>query len=189
MFELLTFTGLLTANLQSVSPWRGHPVPTGKDRLSFNLNRSFLLDGVLPVADREAAVTLQVFSDWLRHPPAAWTTASWIRRQRDWHAYADGGLCWVFPAYWSNVLERLAPRVSLDSLRMIAAEWCIESVRDLIAKHLEAQRLAINIWPPAWPAWKHDHAAWDELEGLARDGKIDAEVDRILDQRRLPTLG
>lgn len=94
---------------------------------------------------------------WLSHPPAARTSAAFIKREIDWHCSKDGWLCVGLPDEWRDELagEALHPGTTPEELMDMAATWSLASTDSLISRHLIAARYGIKEWPDEWAQWAH----------------------------------
>lgn len=107
-------------------------------------------------SNQHVQVTYEVGSDWLQRPPVARANCSFLKRELDWHVFADGSLCYVLGEQWQEELNR----AYLDNYRSnkvlgLAAGWCLSAVDSLLVRHLIGRRLGLIRWPPEWADWRH----------------------------------
>lgn len=75
----------------------------------------------------------------------------------EWHVNVGGSLCYVLNEQWCDFLRPIYENDS-DLLIEVASRFCIDNVRYLLVRHLEAYRYRLTHWDPVWPAWAHGSA-------------------------------
>lgn len=169
---LLSFAWEMRHYVTSMSPWRSRPGPL----LSF--------DGTIRVSDVNVVCSFEIDWEWSSIPPSVACREDWIRREVDWHAFSDGRLCWVYPHLWRDVIYGIKRSLPADCVLQMAVYWCVEHSSSLIAKHLEADRMAYGgKWPKEWDAWAHGDAATPEYEEAKRKGKVNRVIQSLLAKR------
>ena len=152
----LTFTGEIHGRLLPPREIGGGTVgSSGKNR--------WFTSGLLPLnahgedGKTKVQLTILVGSDWIKVPPYAICHEKFIRRETDWHAYPDGGLCYVLQMKWKDRLENIFEKRPNEISYLIdyGATWLLASVDSLISRHLLANRHGIEVWPKAWEAYAH----------------------------------
>ncbi len=132
--------------------------------------RAWWVSGILPLRAHEencttsSGVTVVVSSDWLERPPTVIAHESFIRRETDWHAYADGSLCYVLKDEWRDRLAKLMTNNKEDISCAIdyAATWLLAANDSLVTRHLLGARHGIKKWPAEWFAYAHGEEGVEE---------------------------
>jgi hypothetical protein len=161
--ELLSFTREIGGYVSAHSAWRLRSRPSAT-MMSF--------EGDIPIGRLKVRLSFTTRPDWRNHSPVVHCDASWIRKEVQWHAPADGTLCWVFNPYWCDVLDECSEVLSDSELRQMAAYWCVAGAADLVGKHHFADTHGIKDWPKAWEAWAHADDAAFQLKNMKASGEF-----------------
>jgi hypothetical protein len=79
----------------------------------------------------------------------------WIIRDKDWHAFPDGGLCWELYMKWQDQLNFVI-RLNPNAKSEFAASYFLSSTAWLIGRHRLQYLFNIPKWRNDWPQWGHD---------------------------------
>lgn len=116
---------------------------------------SFVVKGGVRLKGASARCSFLVSRGWIRHSPDVICHEPWLRKVSDWHAYADGHLCYVYELEWQDEVKYLAEHdgflVAADAARL----WILRNVTWLLSKHLLSDELGLTHWPKDWPYWPH----------------------------------
>jgi hypothetical protein len=181
--QLLGFAWELAHYVKTSSPWRTGLFGSGEEKLNGIGVRMLSFDATVPVSGLFVPCSYSVFSKWWIRPPRCFCSASWIRRDIDWHVYSTGELCWVYPPYWQEVLQGVIGRLDSSVARQTAAYWFAEQSSELIGKHLVADRLSLNKWPKEWLAWPHGEAARQQYEEMRARGEVEIDIEKLITAR------
>lgn len=117
------------------------------------------VDACIRISDTLARITVTVPLNWRHLAPWVRCHESWIRRGNpDWHAYEDGGLCYVHNEEWLDQVNIIARECGsgADILPFCAAQ-CAQSSVQLMERHLLGDRRKHKKWPTSWLAWSHSN--------------------------------
>ena len=146
--------------------------------LSFDeKGKSALIKGTLPLGDSDystkamAQCRFKLRADWLRNIPHTHCDASWLKREIDWHAYSDGGLCFDLGLFWSDEIFAVVDAYGHVAAAEFARIWLVRSVRSLVRRHLVAHRVGITDWSSSWADWKHGRKGVEQYFQMKRQGR------------------
>lgn len=121
--------------------------------------------GHLPLADesrstrKRARCDFVISSQWVRKIPTVVCHEPWLTRKLpEWHADADGKLCYEFDLRWERELSLMVEQFTLGLTADYASKWLLNSTRSLLNRHLFASRHNIANWPARWDFWAHGTA-------------------------------
>jgi len=125
---------------------------------------------LLPTAT--ASVTVTVPKMWRKCSPWVQCHESWFRKGNlDWHAYSDGGLCYIHNHEWADALEIIERECGEVALLPLGAALTAQLSVQLLERHLVGYRQKLKAWPTTWLAWGHGHEGTEEYRGQ-RDQRI-----------------
>lgn len=181
--QLLGFAWELTHYVPTSSAWRTGSFSSNGEKLGGTGMRTISFDATVPISELLVPSSYWIFSKWWIIPPRCICSASWIRRDPDWHVYSTGELCWVYPPYWQEVLRGVAGKLDWSVARQTAAYWFAEQSTELIRKHLLADQFSLTKWPAEWPAWPHGEGAQRQHEQMRLRGEVEIDVERLVAAR------
>lgn len=101
--------------------------------------------------------------------PEVYTTEPWIKTGPDWHIYESGKLCWGLPEEWHDTIKTImVTDIPLAKQLDVAANWCVNHVKSLLARHWHAHLYGLNQWPEEWDYWNHGTKGIKEYEQQKR---------------------
>ena len=147
------------------------------------------------IATRTGALcTFVVPLTWRKLPPQVWCREPWRKpplvagaANAEWHVNRDGSLCWELPEHWADGIAGANATGERGSAVRLGTEWCLNSVRWLLYRHLEAFRRGLEHWDPAWPQWAHYGAGQREYREIReREVRARRRVSGMITLAALP---
>jgi hypothetical protein len=108
----------------------------------------------------EAKCSVMVTDKWRTEPPKARCLSRWsqelqrMKNRTEWHFNADGSLCYVLDAEWTDTLAG-SEQTSVDEIAEVAAFFLTRNLRYLLSRQLVAYRNGFARWPAEWEQWRH----------------------------------
>jgi len=112
-----------------------------------------------------ANMTLTVPLRWRENTPWVQCHEHWLRAgDPDWHAYKDGGLCYIHDNEWTDAVGAMESECGADEMLQGCAALCAQLSVQLMERHLLAWRQKLKRWPKSWSAWGHGTIGTKEYE-------------------------
>lgn len=149
--EVFNFAQAVQAH--AIGPSRLYTV---SKRLTVGVSGKFSVpDGNAELGD-VADCSVEISRAWRICPPRVQCHEAWYRNgDIDWHSYRTGGVCYEFPMFWQEQLQKFEAENGPAPTLQLAVDWCLTGVRSVLAKHLLGDRLGLKQWPTKWGAWPH----------------------------------
>ena len=128
-----------------------------------------LNDGQQLKFTKKASVFIEIHYPSPDTMPEVYTTEPWVKTGQDWHIYESGKLCWGLSNEWQDTIKTIMETdISLAVQLKIAANWCVNHVKSLLARHWYAHVYGLSQWPKEWDYWNHGGKGVKEYEQQKR---------------------
>lgn len=121
-------------------------------------------EGNVQLTRHAAKIAITVSPSWMVDPPHVQCMERWMRRNVDWHAYPDGGLCYIHPEEWRDSINVIRSILAASEVLDGAASLCTSLSIQLIERHSLGHFRKMKTWPSSWEAYSHGKVGTAEYQ-------------------------
>jgi hypothetical protein len=110
----------------------------------------------------------------------------WFRRDVSWHAFSDGGLCYIHWEEWRDSLDIIERECGEGALLPMGAALCAELSVQLMERHLTGYRQKRKTWPRIWSSWAHGEKGTEEYRAAKKRRLAELAVGYRMRSQAIP---